>query len=851
MAFSVSFVFKATDKYSSAMKSMAKVTEAFDKTFKALNKTTKDLTKSTDRISKRFTRMGERMTATTAKAKTLEKAMYGVSDAMRQVGSVRVGVFGGGNSRKDQLIQGKMRSLMAPKLNAQQRSWRQADLNAAFGNDPNFKSVMRHTSILDAIKQRESIYGSKPSSLAHRQRQLSLNSAFNARTPFFSKKGLGGAIADADVMPLGLMAAGMAYPLKKGFDSIRQFQDEWAAVRKVAKDDFGEDGLKTLKSDVFELARKNPISLSAILDIVQGAGQSGIEKGQMKEFTKTSIYAEGAFDMGAEDTVDSLSKIRQEFSLTGDVGMKKLNLLAGAINELDNKTAAKARDILMNTMNIGGKAASMGMSPQDTAAFISSYQSLGVRPLQSDNVFNYMSRIATPENMPKSKKIALLSLMSNGRKFKSQEEADNFLHDFGTQMRANPTEGIIRVLTALRAKGKDAAVLGGAIFGGDLQLSGILALVQNIDVLQKHLKIARGEVSNLSGSLEREFLEKTNTINASLTLMQNSLDVMFNSVDEDNELNKIIRELAHNFDYALNKITEFAQAHPIITRIIIGATVLTTVLLSLLVVLGLIAGSIIALKPVWGGIAALFATGGSLAGAAAASTALLSGALQVLTGPIGWLILGISVLYTTWKPFAEFVNGFASLAFESIVTIITELCYYLSQIPNLLTNIASSITNVLGNALGSLEKDHPILWNLIRYGTGPLGYFLTSGKDLSQGGAAMSGAAEKLRMWRESNAIARGQKAGVTTDAASRLNSMIANPAIMGTLSNDTVNNMVSKINTPMSIPNIKVDPVKSTIDLNINVNSDGSNQLSVKSSSPNAKVRMNTGKNNEPARAR
>ncbi|MBQ8609913.1 MAG: phage tail tape measure protein [Campylobacter sp.] len=295
------------------------------------------------------------------------------------------------------------------------------------------------------------------------------------------------------------LAGSVILPVKTAID----FESSMADVRKVV--DFEtKDELKKFGDEILALTRQIPLSASELATITASGGQLGIAKENLLEFTKTAAKMGVAFDMGADEAGDSMGKMMNIFNMD----IKAVSSLGDAINHLSDNSASKAKEIVEVLKRIGGTAKTIGLSAKEASSLASAFISLGKTPeLAATSADTLMKTLGNLKIDDKTKEA-----------FSSLGLDPEFI---AANMAKAPQQTIMLFLQkAKELKGSEQLKLLTDIFGdgfaGDIAL-----LVNGLDTYKKAIKDLD---SDYSGSMDKEFKNKSDTTANALQTLKNAVN---------------------------------------------------------------------------------------------------------------------------------------------------------------------------------------------------------------------------------------------------------------------------------------------------------------------------------------
>ncbi|WP_086321665.1 phage tail tape measure protein [Campylobacter devanensis] len=342
------------------------------------------------------------------------------------------------------------------------------------------------------------------------------------------------------------LAGSVILPIKTAID----FEKSMADVRKVV--DFEtKDELKKFGDEILALTRQIPLSASELASITASGGQLGIAKENLLEFTTIAAKMGVAFDMGADEAGDSMGKMMNIFNMD----IKAVSSLGDAINHLSDNSASKAKEIVEVLKRIGGTAKTIGLSAKEASSLASAFISLGKTP-----------ELAATSADTLMKTLGNLKIDDKTKEAFSSLGLDPEL--IAANMAKAPQETIMLFLQkAKELKGSEQLKLLTNIFGdgfaGDIAL-----LVNGLDTYKKAIKDLD---SDYSGSMDKEFKNKSDTTANALQTLKNAITEI--SINLGSLFLPAIAGIARGIGAALAPIANFINAHETLAKIV-GASLI-------------------------------------------------------------------------------------------------------------------------------------------------------------------------------------------------------------------------------------------------------------------------------------
>lgn len=314
-----------------------------------------------------------------------------------------------------------------------------------------------------------------------------------------------------------------AYDYGKGsIDEYVNFQSAMVGVAKLLPALRDKDTLlinkrfEDFRQGVLNLTETLPMSGVELAKASESASRLGVTNpDQIRKVVETGTKLGVAFGMSPDDVTKQVVKIANAkgIDLNKSDSLDKVMEFADAINYLDDHTAASGREIINFTKKAVQTAEGVKMDTKDVSAFGATLVSLGISADSANTGFkNLMTVLQTgPRNQKKGAEYL--------------EKSGYSVKELTTLFKKNPTEtavAFIKRLNKLRnaPAGSDAAAIVRFAFG-QMSSQAIMALVNNPEVLEKYLKMAR---QDSKGWTEKEF--KARQINDPIVrfqLLQNKI----------------------------------------------------------------------------------------------------------------------------------------------------------------------------------------------------------------------------------------------------------------------------------------------------------------------------------------
>ncbi|MBS7545723.1 phage tail tape measure protein [Ancylobacter oerskovii] len=402
--------------------------------------------------------------------------------------------------------------------------------------------------------------------------------------------------------------------LSAPIQSAMAFESAMADVTKVV--DFGGNaGIAAFKKDLLDLSARLPVAVTGLAQIAAAAGQAGIAGEELAKFTEGAAKIGVAFDISAGAAGDAMAKLRTGLGYSTDQVFR----LADAMNELSNRQASSASDILDFETRVGAQAKMFGFAAEQAAAFGSAMISAGAAPEVAATSFNNMGRALTKgAAATKSQREAYKALGLEAKAVAKAMQKDAV----GTTL--NVMERIAKLPAERRAS------LVSQLFGDEARALG--PLLTNLNLIRESLGIV-GDEATYAGSATREYENRSKTTANAVQLFQNRVERL--SISLGNALLPAMTSIMDTLAPMLDRLTELTSQYPKVTTAIVATTA------------GLVAFRIAA-------IGAAFATGMLRAGALTAAIVGMRGLSAAAAVTVAALAPFRAALMATSRAWAAF-----------------------------------------------------------------------------------------------------------------------------------------------------------------------------------------------------
>lgn len=178
-----------------------------------------------------------------------------------------------------------------------------------------------------------------------------------------TKTGRGAVIAG------GLMVAGAGLAAKAAMD----WESAWTGVVKTVGG--SAESLDLLEGQLRDLAKTMPVSHEEIAGVAEAAGQLGVRKEDIADFTKVMVEMGTATNLSAEDAANGMAR----FMNIMETAPEDVERLGSTIVGLGNNGASTEAEILEMSLRLAGAGRQANMTEADVLSVANAMSSLGIR----------------------------------------------------------------------------------------------------------------------------------------------------------------------------------------------------------------------------------------------------------------------------------------------------------------------------------------------------------------------------------------------------------------------------------------------------------------------------------------
>lgn len=323
--------------------------------------------------------------------------------------------------------------------------------------------------------------------------------------------------------------------------SIKSYSNLETALVKVRKTtDLNNKEFAKFSDDIVKMSRRIPESAENIAKVAEAAGQLGVSKEHLVDFTETMVKMGTATNMSAEDAATAAARFA---AITG-MSEKDYGRLGSTVVALGNNFATTESEIMEMGLRLAGTAHQIGMTESSTMSLAAAMSSVGI---QAEAGGSAMSKIMTKINR---------SVFDGGKNLQNYASVAGVSADkFASVWRSEPAKALAMVAKGLddvnRSGGNVDAVLDSLNIKGIREVDTMKRLSGAHELLSRSIKLgARAWKEN--EALNKEAAAAYKTFEAKVRFLKNALQevakaVAVNVLPMLSPLIDKVTELAYNF----------------------------------------------------------------------------------------------------------------------------------------------------------------------------------------------------------------------------------------------------------------------------------------------------------------
>ncbi|MED3710036.1 phage tail tape measure protein [Peribacillus frigoritolerans] len=476
--------------------------------------------------------------------------------------------------------------------------------------------------------------------------------------------------------------------------SAIEFESAFAGVRKTV--DATEGEYKVLEKQILNMSKILPVSANDIAAVAESAGQLGIKKSSIMDFTKTVIDLGESTNMTREQAATEFAR----FANIVKMPQKNFDRLGSSVVALGNNMATTESEIVDMSMRLAAQGSQVGMTESDIMALSASMSSLGI---ESEAGGTAMTTVL--------KKIDS-AVGSGGKSLEEFAKASGVsAKEFKKSWESDPVKALEMFIQGLSESGKEGENLTSIL--GDLGIKGIresdtiLRLAGNAGLL--------GEAVDLSSKAWKDNTALSNEAEQRYATMASKLATVKNNIfalakDIGDILSPYVIKAADLFNGLIEKMSGMSKQGKI-AMVVLGAIV--AAIGPLLVAGGMFIGILGHTATGLGKLFPSIAKAGGLLKWLRLGFTALTGPVGLTIGILALLATGVVIAYKKFEPFRNAINKWKDV-FVSSFKIIAD--YFKSKISEMKAfwdsngkQLLDAFRNIFNGILFVIKPMMPIL----------------------------------------------------------------------------------------------------------------------------------------------
>lgn len=360
-----------------------------------------------------------------------------------------------------------------------------------------------------------------------------------------------------------IVAAGIATALKEVYeyfaDCAQASMDFESAMTGVAKTtDFTDEELAAMSESIQEMSTEIPATTDELAGIAEAAGQLGIHKESLLDFTEIMAMLGTATNMTADEAATSLSRLA---NITG-MSQEDFDRLGATIVDLGNNLATTEKEIVDMSLRIAGAGAQVGMTEAEIMAFSGALSSVGIEADAGGSAFSTLisnMSLAVQKGGDELAQFADVAGMSAG--------------EFAAAFEDDAAAAIIQFvqgLGAMDAQGRSAIAVLDEMGLSDIRMrDALLRAAGASDTFTNALQIG-SSAWEANTALTTEASKRYATTQSQLTMMQNAYNNLKTAIGD--AYTPALQEAYSVGAKVLNGVTKFVKQNPALVNAIIAFT---------------------------------------------------------------------------------------------------------------------------------------------------------------------------------------------------------------------------------------------------------------------------------------
>lgn len=393
------------------------------------------------------------------------------------------------------------------------------------------------------------------------------------------------------------------------------FESAFAGVRKTVE--MSEAEFVKLEQGIRGMSKELPTSASNIAEVTESAGQLGIEKDNILEFTRTMIDMGESTNLSSSAAADSFARFANIMQMSQD----DFGRLGSSIVELGNNLATTESEIMEMSMRLAGVGNQVGLTESDVLALAGTMSSVGIAAESGGSAMT-----TTLKKMQDA-------VMSGSEELQGfADVAGLSTEEFSRAFEERPVEALDKFIGGLSSLGESGEnlneILGNLSISGIQETDAILRLTGAHGLLDEAVQIsAKGFSENTA--LSDEAAMRYETTASKLEILKNNfMDLAISAGDV------MIPVIQNVIDILQPFVTKLSEMDDGTLQFIVTVGAIAAAVAPVTIIIGQLVTSIVAIK---GAVAAV-------SGAVIPAMANIGGAIAGATVPVWGIVAAIAAI---------------------------------------------------------------------------------------------------------------------------------------------------------------------------------------------------------------
>ena len=309
------------------------------------------------------------------------------------------------------------------------------------------------------------------------------------------------------------LTKGLTVPLLAGagvaVKSAIDYETAFAGVRKTV--DATEGEYKKMSLAIREASKTMPASAADIARVAEAAGQLGIKKENIVEFSKTMIDLGESTNLTADEAATSMAR----FANIVQMPQSEFRRLGSTIVDLGNNFATTEKEILEMSLRLAGTGHLVGLTEPQILAVATAMSSVGINAEAGGSSFSRVMQKINTQVLSGGKKLELFAKVAG-------MSAQNFAHEWKTE----PQIALLAFLDGLKKVKESGGDVTNTLKELGIKSTQEVDTMQRMagagDLLSRALKTANGAWKENS-ALTEEARKRYETTESQLKIFKNKL----------------------------------------------------------------------------------------------------------------------------------------------------------------------------------------------------------------------------------------------------------------------------------------------------------------------------------------